>query len=432
MVGAVVCVPIARIWGKRPVFLFAGILMTAASAWGGSTHVNRNYTSLLWARIIQGFALAPFETLLNAVVGDLYFVHERGWRMAFVNTALFGGAFATPIFVGMIAHDIGWQWSFYFLAIFMGIGTLALFFFVPETAYKRAAVLNTDVTTSIELSTKSSDSSTTGLPSSNGQQEPQRGASQQRHTYVQRLRLVNGRKTDDSFFKLILRPFPLYLQPSVFWGCLVQGVVIGWTVMVGVILSLIFLSPPLFFTEEQAGKMYTSALIGAIVGLVISGLFTEFTTNAMVRLNDGIYEPEFRILLTGPTLIVISIGLYGFGYTAADTYRFGWLIPDVFLGFIIAGMVMGAVASSQYLLDAHREIDVEIFTNLIIFKNMFSFVLAYFAYTWVFSTGIRHLFIVFGSIEVAILSLSIPMYIFGKHDRNFFHKHDILRLCRLR
>jgi MFS family permease len=85
--------------------------MVASSAWGGSTHDDHNYTSILWSRIFQGVALAPFEALVNACVGDLYFVHERGVRMAITNTCLFGGAFLTPVFVGMIAADIGWQWS---------------------------------------------------------------------------------------------------------------------------------------------------------------------------------------------------------------------------------------------------------------------------------------------------------------------------------
>ena len=78
--------------------------------------------------------------------------------------------------------------------------------------------------------------------------------------------------------------------------------------------------------------------------------------------------------------------------------------------------------------------DVEIFTTLIIFKNIFSFILAYFSYYWVFSVGIRYMFVVFGSIEVAICLLAIPMYVLGKRNRAFFAKpgHDILKVCRLR
>ena len=71
--------------------------MVASSAWGGSTADNLNYRSLTCARIVQGVALAPFESLVNDVVGDLYFVHERGFRMAFTNVCLFGAAFLTPV-----------------------------------------------------------------------------------------------------------------------------------------------------------------------------------------------------------------------------------------------------------------------------------------------------------------------------------------------
>ncbi|KAI1622516.1 serine/threonine kinase 16 [Exophiala viscosa] len=425
----------ARVWGKRHLFLLGALLMVASSAWGGSTHVHHNYASLLWSRIFQGVALAPFEALVNACVGDLYFVHERGVRMAITNTCLFGGAFLTPVFVGMISAHLGWQWSFYLLAIFMAAGFLLVLFFVPETAYRRAHSLDLDLV--------AGDSSTDSLP--NAQNTGKRDAEEKpphatvvaqnptrRVSYLQRLMPFNGRKTDESFFKLLFRPFPLFLHPAVAWACLIQGVIIGWTVMVGVILSLIFLGPPLFFNEERAGKMYTSAFIGSMLGLVLAGLYSEGVTRFMIRQHKGKYEPEFRILLVIPTLVFSAIGLYGFGITAVNVTRYGWLIPEVFLAFIIISMVMGAIASAQYLLDAHRELAVEAFTTLLIFKNIFSFVLAYNAYNWVFAIRINHLFIIFGSIEVAICLLSIPMYVFGKKNREFFHRHDILRMTGLR
>jgi hypothetical protein len=34
------------------------------------------------------------------MVGELYFVHESGVRMALSNLCLFGGAFFTPVIVG--------------------------------------------------------------------------------------------------------------------------------------------------------------------------------------------------------------------------------------------------------------------------------------------------------------------------------------------
>jgi hydrogenase/urease accessory protein HupE len=75
-------------------------------------------------------------------------------------------------------------------------------------------------------------------------------------------------------------------------------------------------------------------------------------------------------LLVLPMLVFSAIGLYGFGITANDATKYGWLVPDVFLAFILIGMVMGAVASALYIVDAHRVLAVEAFTCLLVWKNM--------------------------------------------------------------
>lgn len=72
-VSGLLFVPSARVWGKRHLYLLGTILMVISSAWGGAS--GKNYNSMLGARIFQGIALAPFESLVNASVGDLYFVH---------------------------------------------------------------------------------------------------------------------------------------------------------------------------------------------------------------------------------------------------------------------------------------------------------------------------------------------------------------------
>jgi MFS family permease len=434
----------ARVWGKRHLFLLGTLLMIVSSAWGGAS--GTNYQSLLWARVFQGVALAPFEALVNACVGDLYFVHERGKRMALTNVALFGGAFLTPVLVGKITHEIGWPWTFYFIAIFMGVMLPLVIFLVPETAFKRANHLNTDMEQDSpgrkSLESQSSPSRTPP-PSTGGVVTEKRTSTEgtesaqhvpQRTPYLKRLFPFNGRKTDDSFFKLLLRPLPLFFHLGILWACLVQGVIIGWTVLIGVVLAAIFLGPPLFFNEVRTGYLYTGAFIGSMIGLVLSGVLSDWINKIMIRLNKGKYEPEFRILLVFPMLIFSGIGLFGFGITAQDVAKYGWLIPDVFLAFVIIGMVMGAVASALYIVDAHREIAVEAFTCLLIFKNMFSFVLTYYAYDWIISGrgSVRKVFIIIGSIQMAICLLSVPMYVFGKRSRSFFYTHDLLKLTHLR
>ncbi|RMJ22323.1 Mfs transporter [Aspergillus sp. HF37] len=449
-VAGVLFVPTARVWGRRHLFLLGNILMIASAAWAGAS--GHNYSSLLWARIFQGVALAPFEALVNTCVGDLFFVHERGKRMALSNVALFGAAFLTPVLAGKITHSLGWQWTFYFVAIFTGAGLPLTVFLVPETAYRRPDHLNTDFGNH-EAPGRSSGTDSQqpldGVPgggeaeerkeSSVADEGPHGGgvkANAQsevpaKDSYLMTLRPFNGRKTDESFFKLLLRPFPLFFHPGILWACLIQGVLIGWTVFIGVVLAAIFMAPPLWFNEVQTGYLYTGAFIGSILGLILSGLLSDSMNRVMIKLNKGVYEPEFRLLLVIFQLIFSGIGLYGFGIAAADTRRYGWLIPDVFVAFVVIGMVMGAVASALYIVDAHRNVAVEAFTCLLIFKNIFSFILTFFAYNWIVDNGVKPAFMAVASVQVVICLLSIPMYVFGKWNRSFFARYDILKMLHL-
>ena len=441
----------ARVWGKRHLYILGTILIIVSSAWGGAT--KHNYRSLLWARIFQGIGLAPFEALVNASVGDLYFVHERGKRMALSNLALFGGAFFTPILVGKITHTIGWPWSFYFIAIFCGAMLPFVVFFVPETAFRREDSFNTDIQghkpvqhgsalkprdghdAYPDQAGRNRQSPDSSIPAS-FEKQPREVSEDltsrpipKKATFVQTLLPFNGRKTDESFFKLVLRPFPLFLHPAVLWACLIQGTLIGWTVMIGVVLAAIFLGPPLWFDEVQTGYMYTGPFVGAVLGFLLAGLLADWSAKVMTKKNKGVFEPEFRIGLVVAQLVFGCAGLYGFGITAHDVNRYGWFWPDFFYALEVMGMVLGAVASALYIVDAHRgfpavyidssskdadihhlgDIAVEAFTCLLIFKNVFSFGLTFGAYNWLVDGGILKVFYAIASVQIGICLLSIPM-----------------------
>lgn len=301
--------------------------------------------------------------------------------MALTNLAVFGGAFFTPILVGKITHTIGWPWSFYLVAIFTGVCLPFVIFFVPETAYRRAAHLNTDMVSTEDLhhlkhaDEPSHELSTNGNATGITQSPPATANATsplQNHTkqpgMTTSLMPFSGRKTDESFWKLLIRPFVLFAHPAIMWSCLIQGAMIGWTVFIGIILAAIFLGPPIFWDEEQTGYAYTGAFLGAVFGFLIAGALADWSAKYMTKKNNGIYEPEFRIILVIPQLIFGCSGLYLFGMTASRLTEYHWAIPIVAFGLEVCGMVIGAVAASLYIVDAHREIAIEAFTCTIIFK----------------------------------------------------------------
>ncbi|KAK4899000.1 hypothetical protein LTR27_003732 [Elasticomyces elasticus] len=435
----------ARVWGKRHLYILGTVIIIISSAWGGASGKGGQfappsqskglYRSLLAARFFQGVGLAPFEALVNASVGDLYFVHERGKRMALSNLSLFGGAFFTPVIVGKLTHTLGWQWSFYLLAIFSAAMLPLVILFVPETTYVRDDRLNTDIVTTPNAEHFKSGHElqpSSGTSSRDDTIHPIEARGPAKLFSKENLMPFHGRHTNEPFFKLLLRPFPLFFHPGILWACLIQGTLIGWTVLIGIVLAAIMLGPPLFFNEVETGYMYTGAFIGALLGFAIAGLTSDSSVKWMTRRNGGVYEPEFRMLLVIPQLVFGCAGLYGFGITANNTWRYGWFWPDFFFALEVMGMVLGAVASALYIVDAHRDIAVEGFTCLLVFKNIFSFGLTFSGYGWLVNAGIRPVFMAISSVQVVICCLTVLMYVFGKRNRSFFARHDILMILNLR
>lgn len=65
---------IARIWGRRPVFLASMILILIGLVW--NTRVTTSYGQFMAARIFQGFGWGAFDTLVVGSIIDTYFVRR--------------------------------------------------------------------------------------------------------------------------------------------------------------------------------------------------------------------------------------------------------------------------------------------------------------------------------------------------------------------
>ena len=340
--------------------------------------------------------------------------------MALATLCLFGGAFLTPVIVGKMTSTLGWPWTHYFVAIFAAVMLPLIIFLVPETAYRRDSTLDTDTNMTRYQNSTSLDNLTPIENDNDNDKAAQHTNTSTRSTSTTQptaspflsfsnLSPFNGRKDPTPFWKLLLRPFPLFLHPSIFWAMLTQGLLIGWTVLIGIVLAAIMIGPPLFFNEVETGYMYGGPVVGAILGFILAGLMSDPSARWLTKRNRGVYEPEFRLILVVPQMIFGCAGLYGFGITAANTVKYGWFWPDFFFALVVMGMVLGAVASALYIVDAHREIAVEGFTCLLVFKNIFSFGLTFSGYSWLVKGGIKEVFMAIASVQVVVCVSTVAL-----------------------
>ncbi|KAK5133482.1 hypothetical protein LTR08_007724 [Meristemomyces frigidus] len=134
-IGSVLLSPTAILFGKRPVYLVAAVCFILSSVWCA---LSPNFTSLVVARIFMGIAVSSVECLPSATVAEIYFLHEKAYRLGIYTLLLLGGKNLVPLVSAAVIQSLHWRWVFWIVALVVGFGLCLLFFFVPETFWDRA------------------------------------------------------------------------------------------------------------------------------------------------------------------------------------------------------------------------------------------------------------------------------------------------------
>lgn len=133
-VGSVIFSPTAILFGKRPVYLFSALMFVATSIWCAQAP---DYANLATARVFQGIAVSPVECLPSATIAEIFFLHERAFRIGIYTLLLLGGKNLIPLVSAAIIQALEWRWVFRIVAIVVAFGFVTLFLFVPETFWDR-------------------------------------------------------------------------------------------------------------------------------------------------------------------------------------------------------------------------------------------------------------------------------------------------------
>ncbi len=109
--GSVVASPTAILYGKRPVYLISALLFVITSVWCAA---SPSYTSLVLARILQGMSVSPVECLPSATIAEIFFLHERAYRIGIYTLLLLGGKNLVPLVSAAIIQTLDWRWVFWY------------------------------------------------------------------------------------------------------------------------------------------------------------------------------------------------------------------------------------------------------------------------------------------------------------------------------
>ncbi|KAK3489158.1 MFS general substrate transporter [Neurospora hispaniola] len=235
-------------------------------------------------------------------------------------------------------------------------------------------------------------------------------------SFVQQLKPFHGRLNKDKWHKVAIRPLILFSYPAVLWSAIVYACSVGWLIVISESVAVIYREGHYEFNALQTGLVYISPFVGGILGTAVAGKVSDVIVKAMARRNGGLYEPEFRLVMALPVAITTVIGLMGFGWSAQLGDH--WIVPTVFFGVVSFGCSLGSTTSITFCVDSYRQYAGEALVTLNFSKNIFhGLVFSLFVTGWLTDDGPKTVFIWIGIIQLILLFLTIPMYIYGKRAR---------------
>ncbi|KAF7189546.1 putative MFS-type transporter [Pseudocercospora fuligena] len=412
---------LSRRYGKRPQFLFGSIMALIGTI---ICSVSHDYTTLLAGRVIQGFSYSAYESLIFAVVGDLFFVHQRGMFVSIMSFGLAAISNLTSVICGPITTNLGWHYLFHILDALLGFQLILVFFFVPETAYERSAKLEID-----EIAEDISSSTTSSEKPKTDEFEHTRSRTSSlppppKKTYVQSLAIFTGVHSDENVVHLLIAPFLCIVNLGAMWMVIGAGALNAFFVSQSYVAAQIFFYPPYNLSAAGVGYLFVGPFLGATLGSIVLALAMDPLILWCTNKNKGFYEPEFRLLPV--TLGLLSgVGLMSYAY-AVDA-QISMYTCSFLWGLSMFGIIFMITPSNSYVIDAFRDLSSEMFIASMMFKNFIFYGFSYFVNDWAAAKGPGQVFYVFGGVASAIVLSTLPLYVYGKRYRSYWHRHNLLR-----
>lgn len=266
-----------------------------------------------------------------------------------------------------------WLLQYGICAVLYGVWMIVLFFFCPETAYRRHEAYNTDLGTEDHAEELAEKRAAAGEKPSEiediEQVDTNTTWSEPKHSYWNSLKIFNGRQCDDAYWKVLTRPLMMLIFPQVLFSFFAYGLTTSWLIVVGSILAQVFTAAPYSFTVSEVGLVAIAPLIGAILGAFVTGPLADWVVKFMSRRNRGVYEPEFRLVIIFFSLIIGGISFFGFGWSLQ--VQDPWIGPVFFYGLQYFSVGFVTIAVYGYLTDCHRDKAPEAFAAINL-RNIYS------------------------------------------------------------
>ncbi|CAG7939654.1 unnamed protein product [Penicillium olsonii] len=304
-IGPLLWAPLSENYGRRPVFVISGALLSIILAGTAGAH---NIETLLVLRFLAGTLGSAPLIIAAGVIADVFPPLQRGLALGIYVVAPFLGPSVGPIVGGFIVEAGGWRWVQGFLALLAAAQWLLTLALLPETygpvlLRRRAEALS----------------------KVNG------------HTYRSALDI---NKISIKLTVALARPWVLlFREPIVLLITMYMSIIYGT-------LYMLFAAYPIVFqlTRGWGEGIGGLSFLGVMVGILASVphmFFGHVRYSKLVSKATSRLPPEARLPDCFLACIALPIGLFWFAWTNSPSVH--WIVP------ILSGVPFGYGCTMLFL-----------------------------------------------------------------------------------
>ncbi|KAL4905551.1 hypothetical protein BDW74DRAFT_177920 [Aspergillus multicolor] len=410
--GNLIGMPLAIGVGRRIVLLSSTVVLVVGAILCAT---QKNYDWHLWSRCVVGLAAGQSEALVPMITQEIFFLHERSKALMGQQAIQVSLTAVWVLFAGEIANAITPQWWYGLGAALAGAQLVLAFFFLPETKYERslASFQEGDSTSEGDADAKvGADVVCTERPPLDFERYAPR-------TWRSDMRLWVGKPDWVMVWDVLRQTFELLLFPNVFWALCLNGLTIGTNIAIGTTYANILHAPPYNWPNKSASYVNCGQIVVALLALPLLGHGSDWIAKYRARKNNGLHEPETRII---SLIIPIIVGtftavLYGQAGQHPDDYHwfiYAWAVAAYYFCFVGANIV-----AITYLLDSYPARAGPLLVIICAFRGIISFGTSYGTATFVETHGYDGAFGTFAGLTAGLGLLGVPIYFWGKRIRAF-------------
>jgi len=337
----------------------------------------------------------------------------------------------TNIVTGPIATRYGWKYLFHLMIAFSAFESILVILFVPETSYIRERRFEID---------EIGDTPSTGALNEKSEEKDPSAFRQEsvlstrsyppKKTWFQELRPWTGQiYSDESFWKLVIAPFGILTNLAILWFVVVTGGLACFLVSQSMVIAQIFYKPPYKLTPAGIGYVSLGPVVGGILAFIVVGSTIDPFIKWAARKNNGVYEPEFRLIHMFSGLLA-GTGLMLFGYMCQE--KKSVYAASTMWGIDIFGIVGGTISAASYVIDAYRDMSSELFIINMLSKNLMIYAFSTFVNDWMAEVGPQRVYFLFGGIAFGCIATTPIVFFYGKRYRSIWARYNIMEMLHIK